>query len=139
MPAQPGGATLEKGAAMESISGPKPVVAPAPQAPRISTSSTDLVAGQRAVAPAERSSRPGPDAKKASDSAQLQKVLEKLEARLSFNVSFDITFDDTIKREVVRGVSKVTGETVIEFPTEQMQRLIRGLREDLGLAVDKKA
>ncbi|CDO58521.1 hypothetical protein BN1012_Phect307 [Candidatus Phaeomarinobacter ectocarpi] len=68
----------------------------------------------------------------------MRKALEALEKRLPVNVSLDITYDDTIKREVVRGTSKVTGETVMEFPTEQMQKLIRGLREELGLTVDEQ-
>jgi len=68
----------------------------------------------------------------------LRKALETLEKRLPVNVSLDITYDESINREVVRGTSKITGETVMEFPTEQMQKLIRGLREELGLTVDEQ-
>gem|GEM_PF-5440009 len=99
---------------------------------------TTVVAGQKAVQPIERVSAAQNRTKRNADAAQLREALETLEKRMPVNVNFDITYDETIAREVVRGTSTVTGETVIEFPTEQMQKLIRGLREELGLAVDEQ-
>ena len=126
------------GAAMESISGPRPV-AENVTTPRAAAPAGTIVSSPQAVQPTERTSSARNDSGKSQQSqAQLRKALETLEKRMPVNVSFDITFDDSIKREVVRGTSKITGETVVEFPTEQMQRLIRGLREELGLTVDRQ-
>jgi len=124
---------------MESISGPKPVIeTPIPTA-RAAAVTTSIVAGQRAVIPVERTGASNYRADKPVTGAQLRQTLDKLEERLTVNVSFDIAFDESINREVVRGISNVTGEMVIEFPSEQMQKLIRGLRAELGLAVDQTA
>ncbi len=125
------------GAAMESISGPRPIIDPI-TAPRAATPSGTIASGAKSVPPVERSNGSQNQTTQHQHPALLRKALEALEKRLPVNVSLDITYDDTIKREVVRGTSKVTGETVMEFPTEQMQKLIRGLREELGLTVDQQ-
>ncbi len=123
---------------MESISGTRPPAETAAPT-RAATPSSTVVAGPKAVKPVDKINETNSQPKKQADSPELRRTLQKLEERLSVNVTFDIAFDDSIKREVVRGVSNITGETVIEFPSEQMQRLIRGLRDELGLSVDKRA
>jgi len=125
------------GAAMESISGPRPVSDPV-IAPRATAPSGQIASGAKSVPPVERTNGSQNQTTQQQDPALLRKALETLEKRLPVNVSLDITYDESINREVVRGTSKITGETVMEFPTEQMQKLIRGLREELGLTVDEQ-
>lgn len=125
------------GAVMESISGPRPIADPI-TAPRTATPSGLISSGAKSVPPVERTNGSQNQTTQQQDPALLRKALETLEKRLPVNVSLDITYDETINREVVRGTSKITGETVMEFPTEQMQKLIRGLREELGLTVDEQ-
>ncbi len=123
---------------MESISGPRPVTETV-TTPRIAAPAGTVASSPQAVQPTEHTSKTRNDGNKPTqDDAQLRKALETLEKRLPVNVSVDIVFDESIKREVVRGTSKITGETLMEFPTKQMRNLIRGLREDLGLTVDQK-
>ncbi len=137
------------GAAMDAISGQKPVNI-AVSSPGATVPATSGPTGQGAVPPVQKTEaavntprRPaGASAlpqQRNSDREALDRAIAELESKLPVNVSFDITYDKSIKREVVRGTSTLTGETVIEFPTEEMQKLIRGLREELGLAVDENA
>ena len=123
---------------MESISGPRPVTETI-TTPRTTAPAGTVVSSPKAVQPTENTANARNDGKQTlKDRPEIRKALETLEKRLPVNVSFDITFDESINREVVRGTSKITGETVVEFPTEQMQRLIRSLRDELGIAVDKQ-
>ena len=132
---------------MEAILGTKPAIAEVAAARTVTTSSASpaIAAGQKAVTPAERSerassrnSRAGGEEAAQRDDAALRDALVQLEARLPVNVTLDIEFDDSVNRTIVRGVSTLTGETVIEVPTERMLTLIRSIRDTLGLAVDRK-
>jgi uncharacterized FlaG/YvyC family protein len=133
------------GAAMDNISGQKPVnIVVSSQSAAVPASSGG--AGQGAVPPVQKAEATDNNARREGKPSggdiprdQLTAALTQLESRMPVNVNFDITYDESIKREVVRGTSKLTGETVIEFPTEEMQKLIRGLRAELGLAVDENA
>ena len=141
---------------MEGITGLRPALEAAIAA-RISTASSGapaVASGVKAVTPVERTertaprtSRPAPDGPSRETSPRdnqredeiLREAVAELDARLPQNISLDIRYDDVARRTVVRGVSTVTGETVIEFPTEKMLNLIRSIRESLGVAVDERA
>lgn len=132
---------------MEAIPGPRPATEAAFAARTVTASSgaPALAGGAKAVTPAERSERPSARTSRASEDdrarleATLREVVAELDARLPANISLDISYDETVKRTVVRGVSTITGETVIEFPTEKMLSLIRSIRDSLGVAVDERA
>lgn len=137
MSANPGGATQEVGAAMDSVQGPRPISVP-DTLPRASAAVGSLVAGPQAVPPVQRGEAGNNQQQSTSSGPDFSDVLARLESKLPENVNLDIVYDDSIKREVVRGTSRVTGETILEFPTEEMRKLIRGLREELGLTVDQE-
>ncbi len=51
----------------------------------------------------------------------------------------ELAFDETINRVVGRIVNEETGETVHEFPPEQLKALYSKMREQLGPLVDETA
>ncbi len=51
----------------------------------------------------------------------------------------ELAFDETINRVVGRIVNEQTGETVHEFPPEQLKALYTKMREALGSLVDGSA
>ncbi len=48
----------------------------------------------------------------------------------------ELEFDETLKRVVGRIVNEETGETIQEFPPEQLKALFTKMREQLGSLVD---
>ncbi len=51
----------------------------------------------------------------------------------------ELAFDEALNRVVGRIVNEQTGETVHEFPSEQLKALYLKMREDLGPLVDETA
>jgi hypothetical protein len=51
----------------------------------------------------------------------------------------ELAFDEVINRVVGRIVNEQTGETIHEFPPEQLKALYTKMREDLGSLVDGTA
>ncbi len=94
--------------------------------------------GPRAVSPPPKKEGASNDTERRADEEVFRELVRDLEAKLPFNVDFDIRYDEATNRTVFRAVSTVTGETVIEAPTDEMLKLIRGLRQDLGITVDER-
>ncbi len=51
----------------------------------------------------------------------------------------ELEFDETLNRTVGRIVDETTGETIHEFPPEQLKALYTKMREQLGPLVDGSA
>lgn len=94
--------------------------------------------GPRAVPPPPKKEGASNDTERRADEEVFRELVRDMEAKLPFNVDFDIRYDEATNRTVFRAVSTVTGETVIEAPTDEMLKLIRGLRQDLGITVDER-
>lgn len=137
-----GGVTLGKGSAMEYLASVKPAPLPATTSRPVLRSEAGPVAteeGSRAVTATAEAGTAANNPAGYEDPAAVSEAVKRLEARLPINLNLDFSFDESTRRTVVRAVSRLTGETVIEVPTEKMLKLVRGLREELGIAVDQRA
>lgn len=134
---------------MEAVTGVKPAAETA-LANRQPSFASNATGGPRSVTPAGRAEGSGagssgprnrqPEIKQPEFKQEaLRRLLARLDKRLPQNVALDIEYDEIAKRTVVRGVSKLTGETVIEYPTDEMLNLIRSIRLTLGTTVDGRA
>ncbi len=100
------------------------------------------------ITPAAPSSAPAPEAKPpqavernlqdiSGASAQASDATE--EGPQISHTHAELSFDETINRVVGRIVDEQTGETVHEFPPEQLKALYTKMREALGSLVDGTA
>ena len=95
-----------------------PATAPAPEANRPQVVERNLQRALGATTEASGEAAPGPEI---------------------VHTHAELAFDAAINRVVGRIVNEQTGETIHEFPPEQLKALYLKMREDLGSLVDGSA
>lgn len=81
------------------------------------------------------------DATSSVSEAKVAEVLEELKQFLGSqeSMSFSIRIDSELREPVISVVDEVTGERVLQVPTEQALKISKAILEMRGLFVDKSA
>ncbi|MBA7618867.1 hypothetical protein ES703_26199 [subsurface metagenome] len=75
----------------------------------------------------------------AHNEAEIQRLLDILEKTVSlFNKRLKFSINREINRIVVKVIDGTTDKVIKEIPPEEIQRLVAGIKEMIGLLVDER-